>query len=1069
MRCKNAQVSTSANRNLGCGEWDYSCNTYLTDSAKIDSVKASHPDHRINGFTGANFPFKYLPTKTFTEYLQKITTVQSVSNESVFSINQGTASIQEPFSAQAGNRKIQFLWTVQELVQSGLSAGPVHGMKLDFTQAGNSLSGLRIRMKASTKTSISQIEDTTGFRQVYFQTTGINQTGEVNFQFYTPFQWNGTSGIIVECSYSNGNSFPQMLLKGQQTANPLCVSNATNDGYVEFDGVSSGINAGDIESLDSAQKFTLEAWVNIREWQNWTGIFKDNSKTVLETGDTPGQLFCIIRNQANTYGFAANVLPLNTWTHVAMVYDGTQASNINRLKLFINGVQVTLTFSGTIPSRTENNNTPIIVGQGVACRIDDPRIWKTPLSGEVIKFWMNRKIRPNHPFYSSLEFEAHLDEINGNVVSDSSSYQRNGTLFGNALRRRFNGADLFKNLDSVFFRPNISWLRGTYSLTTTNAAVLDSVADLPKTVVKFQIQNDKPVAIDTLLLYNAINQKVLSETGLLIRNIASVPDSTIQIQTLNYFQKSPQKFELMSFVTPYGIGIDFGTKGKVWEFDMTDFQNQLKGKKRITIERGGEFQEELDIRFVFYRGVPARKVLSLTQLWPVTQSGFNDILQDKVFETRTLRMHPLANSFKIRSVITGHGQEGEFIRRTHRFNINGGTPEFQWDVWTPCGLNPVYPQGGTWVYDRAGWCPGAPSDVQEWAPVPGLQAGLNASFDYGMDAASGDSRYIVNHQLVQYGPNSFTNDAGISDVSSPSDRIEFFRRNPSCMNPTVQITNQGTANLNSLIIHFGLDGGQSSSFTWNGILEPFKSAKVELALPNMGAVPGVFKVWCSNPNGGADENPANDTLRSAYSAPYQLPTQFILEFKSNLRPEENSYEIRTSDGTPVLIRTGFATNTVYRDTLNLAEGCYELHFLDDGNDGLNWWANTAQGTGYLRIKKHTTGAIIRTFNPDFGGEVFQQFVVTPVLSTQKPIAVISDMEVYPNPTNEKLQISLGMSRASELEIEVMDLLGKSHLHLGVGSGIHEDLNLDVSSLSSGVYLLQVKTEGQVKVKKFVKN
>ena len=84
-------------------------------------------------------------------------------------------------------------------------------------------------------------------------------------------------------------------------------------------------------------------------------------------------------------------------------------------------------------------------------------------------------------------------------------------------------------------------------------------------------------------------------------------------------------------------------------------------------------------------------------------------------------------------------------------------------------------------------------------------------------------------------------------------------------------------------------------------------------------------------------------------------------------------------------------------------------------------------------------------------------------STEKLITV------YPNPTNEKLQISLGMSRAAELEIEVLDLLGKSHLHLGVGSGIHEDLNLDVSSLSSGVYLLQVKTEGQVTVKKFVKN
>ena len=27
MRCKNALVSDGSNRNKGCGEWDYSCNT----------------------------------------------------------------------------------------------------------------------------------------------------------------------------------------------------------------------------------------------------------------------------------------------------------------------------------------------------------------------------------------------------------------------------------------------------------------------------------------------------------------------------------------------------------------------------------------------------------------------------------------------------------------------------------------------------------------------------------------------------------------------------------------------------------------------------------------------------------------------------------------------------------------------------------------------------------------------------------------------------------------------------------------------------------------------------------
>ncbi|MBK6782841.1 MAG: hypothetical protein IPG79_03105 [Saprospiraceae bacterium] len=51
MRCKKGLVSTSTNRNLGCGEWDYSCNTNVIDSSATDSLKATHPNYIINGYS----------------------------------------------------------------------------------------------------------------------------------------------------------------------------------------------------------------------------------------------------------------------------------------------------------------------------------------------------------------------------------------------------------------------------------------------------------------------------------------------------------------------------------------------------------------------------------------------------------------------------------------------------------------------------------------------------------------------------------------------------------------------------------------------------------------------------------------------------------------------------------------------------------------------------------------------------------------------------------------------------------------------------------------------------------
>ncbi len=31
---------------------------------------------------------------------------------------------------------------------------------------------------------------------------------------------------------------------------------------------------------------------------------------------------------------------------------------------------------------------------------------------------------------------------------------------------------------------------------------------------------------------------------------------------------------------------------------------------------------------------------------------------------------------------------------------------------------PLFPQGGTWIYDRAGWCPGAPVDTRDMELTP---------------------------------------------------------------------------------------------------------------------------------------------------------------------------------------------------------------------------------------------------------------------------------------------------------------------------------------------------------------
>jgi hypothetical protein len=65
------------------------------------------------------------------------------------------------------------------------------------------------------------------------------------------------------------------------------------------------------------------------------------------------------------YGYTSDgSVPLGGWVHVVAVFDGTQTGNSNRMKVYINGVQKTLTFGGTIPAVTPTvASRPLRIGR----------------------------------------------------------------------------------------------------------------------------------------------------------------------------------------------------------------------------------------------------------------------------------------------------------------------------------------------------------------------------------------------------------------------------------------------------------------------------------------------------------------------------------------------------------------------------------------------------------------------------------------------------------------------------------------------------------------------------------
>ncbi|MGK0388946.1 MAG: hypothetical protein ACI94Y_001679, partial [Maribacter sp.] len=202
MRCLDGALNPG-DSSTGCHEWDYSCNTFITDSTTVDSTLRTHPDYIISNNSETIFNYTSQPTYTHYQYTQQEVTYDNVISENAYPIGNGASALGHPFSTSSTASRAQYLWTVAELSGAGISAGDITSLRMDLSSLGANTDFLRIAMKTTAQTALDAGNiETAGFADVYFLNTTLAM-GENSFNFNTPFTWDGTSNILVEFSYNN--------------------------------------------------------------------------------------------------------------------------------------------------------------------------------------------------------------------------------------------------------------------------------------------------------------------------------------------------------------------------------------------------------------------------------------------------------------------------------------------------------------------------------------------------------------------------------------------------------------------------------------------------------------------------------------------------------------------------------------------------------------------------------------------------------------------------------------------------------------------------------------------------
>ncbi|MFN7301098.1 MAG: peptide-N-glycosidase F-related protein [Bacteroidota bacterium] len=547
-------------------------------------------------------------------------------------------------------------------------------------------------------------------------------------------------------------------------------------------------------------------------------------------------------------------------------------------------------------------------------------------------------------------------------------------------------------------------------------------------------------------------------------------------------------WEISRFITPYGFYWDASQGWNFqWRIDLTEFAYLLRDSIEIIYEHTGyEANNDrgwrITLDFTSIEGTPEREALNMRRLLQVNAPYGNDSL----FSARVpeMRFTPVdGTKSTVFSIIqTGHGMDktqncAEFCAKLRSLVLDGKEIHkgYVWD--TECGSNPLFPQAGTWLYDRAGWCPGAP--VKLFQTEASISAQREMAFNLNMESytasAGGGGNYSITVFETDYANRTLAHDAAVTNILAPNTAKEYGRINPICGEPIVVIRNMGSELLRSLEIAYGTRGNTKAVYNWTGNLAPGYSDTVYLPrFFDWGVNPRIFEVAATKPNGQNDAFPHDNTAWSNIAWPSVYPDRLIVHFKTNNAPTENSWRILDANNNVLRSRDGFTKpQTIYRDTIQLFNGCFTFIFDDRGTppssfplneDGLNWWANTEDGAGIIQLRNGYSGGLVQNFNLDFGTDIVRSFTVGFPLDAEA-VQEEAGMQVFPNPAGELLQVQLLVPAT---RFRIMDLSGREVASFPAESRQHPVYSLQTEQLKPGAYVVLAETAQGTMARNFQK-
>ncbi|MBS1518772.1 MAG: T9SS type A sorting domain-containing protein [Bacteroidetes bacterium] len=294
-----------------------------------------------------------------------------------------------------------------------------------------------------------------------------------------------------------------------------------------------------------------------------------------------------------------------------------------------------------------------------------------------------------------------------------------------------------------------------------------------------------------------------------------------RIGWIKLYTDSVTNYEIARVITPYNI-VGGGYPGQcVFVLDVTDYMPLLHDSVRLGsyIESwiGGTRGWLVTVKFAFIQGEPEKIPYKVINLWQDNHVLYGDTASnpENILVPRDIPVDLNTSKAKVKIITTGHGQgntdnAAEFSLKIHTLHV--GAQSFDQILWrSDCSINPCSPQGGTWQYARAGWCPGASVIPWDNDVTANVTPGQNVTIDYDLYpyvnfcrptnplCVSGQTcadcnfnnnghtepHYTIQGQLILFKDNPSINISSISSEIPVS--YKLYQNYPNPFNPTTKI------------------------------------------------------------------------------------------------------------------------------------------------------------------------------------------------------------------------------------------------------------------------------------------